>query len=63
MATGLRKIIYIPNDEIWQGIQASAKKENRSVSNYFVTLHQDFVQTGGSRQDEVLFNSQPGDEE
>jgi len=40
MATGLRKIIYIPNEEIWQGIQQAAKMDGRSVSNYLVTLHQ-----------------------
>ena len=40
MATGLRKLIYIPNEEIWQGIQEAAKRDSRSVSNYLVTLHQ-----------------------
>jgi len=39
MATGLRKIIYIPNEEIWQEIQQAAKDANRSVSNYLITLH------------------------
>ena len=50
MATGLRKIIYIPNEEIWQGIQASAKRANRSVSNFLVTLYQDSVRVGDHEQ-------------
>lgn len=59
MATGLRKLIYIPNEEIWQGIQASAKRVNRSVSNFIVTACQVSARAGDSKQDEVIFNPQP----
>ena len=51
MATGLRKLIYIPNEEIWQGIQIAAKGANRSVSNFLVTLYQDSVRAGDSKDE------------
>ena len=62
MATGLRKMIYIPNDEIWQGIQEAAKMDGRSVSNYLVTLHQVPTRVGDpepSKRDDAFFNPQP----
>ncbi len=40
---GLRKLIYIPDDGIWDSVQKTAKKENRSVSNYLINLHRDYV--------------------
>jgi hypothetical protein len=58
MATGLRKIIYIPNSEIWQGIQEAAWMDGRSVSNYLVTLYQVSVREGDTEKKE-FFNPQP----
>lgn len=60
MATGLRKVIYIPNEQIWQGIQIAAKMDGRSVSNYLVTLHQVSVRAGDSEEsDPDFFNPRP----
>ena len=63
MPTGLRKLIYIPNEEIWQGIQIAAKIDNRSVSNYLVTLHQLYAQAGDpieqTQPETNFFNPQP----
>lgn len=50
MATGLRKLIYIPNEEAWQEIRASARERNRSVSNYFVTLHRAFIRARDKKE-------------
>lgn len=36
---GLRKLIYIPSEEMWDSIKKQGKKENRSASNYLVNLH------------------------
>lgn len=46
MITGLRKMIYIPNEEIWQRIQEAAKMDGRSVSNYLIMLHQVSTRVG-----------------
>ena len=60
MATGLRKVIYIPNEQIWQGIQLSAKEDGRSVSNYLVTLHQHSVRAGDTKEStQDFFKPQP----
>ena len=62
MATGLRKVIYIPNEQIWQGIQIAAKEDGRSVSNYLVTLHQHSVRAGDFEEpDQGFFKPQPKD--
>lgn len=37
--SGVRKLIYIPNEKIWEEIQRSAKGNGRSASNYLITLH------------------------
>jgi hypothetical protein len=49
MDTGLRKMIYIPNKEIWQGIQTAARMDGRSVSNYLVMLHQVSARAGDTK--------------
>jgi len=36
---GIRKQIYISDEETWGKIQEAAKAEGRSVSNYLVQLH------------------------
>ena len=41
---GLRKLIYIPDDIIWDSIKMQAAGENRSVSNYLVNLHKIYTQ-------------------
>ena len=36
---GIRKLIYISSQELWNEIAFQAKLENRSVSNYLMNLH------------------------
>lgn len=69
---GLRKQIYVPNEQIWQEIQETAKLDGRSVSNYLVTLHQvstrardrkakGFIDEAGSIPEEVYEKIKPAE--
>lgn len=60
MATGLRKMIYIPNEQIWQEIQIAAKMDGRSVSNYLVTLHQVSTRVGDTKNSHQGFINEAG---
>jgi hypothetical protein len=60
MDTGLRKMIYIPNKEIWQGIQTAARMDGRSVSNYLVMLHQVFARAGDTKSSHRGFINEAG---
>jgi len=39
--SGIRKMIYIKNSDIWESIRGAAKSCGRSVSNYLVNLHRE----------------------
>jgi len=36
---GVRKLIYVPSDEVWLMVKQHAAAENRSISNYLINLH------------------------
>ena len=38
---GIRKLIYVPSEEVWDDIKATAKRVDRSASNYLIQLHLD----------------------
>ncbi len=40
---GTRKLIYVPNDQIWRSIQHAAKLNWRSASNYLIWLHDRYL--------------------
>jgi len=33
---GIRKLIYVPSEEVWNGIRNGAKKKGKSVSSYLL---------------------------
>lgn len=57
---GLRKQIYIPNEEVWESIQDAAKKSGRSFSNYLVTLHQVSTRVGDTKNSHQGFIDEAG---
>jgi len=36
---GIRKLIYVPSEEVWADIKATAKRGGKSASNYLIQLH------------------------
>ena len=51
---GLRKQIYIPDQEIWESIQKAAKSQGRSVSNYLMQLHKKHIRYGNAPTDQEI---------
>ena len=35
----MRKMIYVPSQEVWDSVLLEAKRRNRSASNYLLSLH------------------------
>ena len=60
--SGLRKNIYIKDEEIWDSVKVSAKNQGRSVSNYLIWLHRAFglMKTDGQGNTELFIPDSHG---